>query len=124
MSTVTITNPADWQAGDHATITFEDGAVLTGLLRDTPWAGLCLGRLTVRGADCTDITNLPVVVTREVPVLVEPLGLGAVVEVDGSRWVRAGTVGCPWWRADDSTLTTWTSLLSRGDITVLNEGVL
>lgn len=52
----------------------------------------------------------------------EPTGLGAVVEVDGERWIRdIPGHPCPWWSLPDRR--TWASLAKAGPVTVLSEGV-
>ena len=54
----------------------------------------------------------------------EPTGLGAVVEVEGLRYVRAKSVGYEWYREFPSECwMPWRELSSRGPVTVLSEGV-
>ena len=54
----------------------------------------------------------------------EPTGFGAVVEVDGKRYLRdEAYVFTPWWRDGESGVK-WAHILDQGPVTVLSEGVV
>jgi hypothetical protein len=82
VSTIEITDPADWRAGDHAEWRDPDyDAMVTGTFRVTEINHrglLLLGPLVMRWPVGSPRAGT-ITVTREVPDIEEPMGLGAVV---------------------------------------------
>jgi hypothetical protein len=87
--TIQVTEPKDWRPGDQVVVTHGDGSTTQGLLRgNIAESGLCVGPLVVRSY--RGVPALDVAVTRVIATPDEPTGLGAVIEVEGIKWVRVG----------------------------------
>jgi hypothetical protein len=124
MSTIEITDPHDWRTGDHAEWHDMD-AVVTGTLTHNHAGSLYLGPILIRwaGGECRPSSGLTV--TREVPDIAEPTGLGAVVRLRTLRAIRVSQSGTPWYTALRG-LYTWDALIeSHGPaVAVLSRGVV
>lgn len=85
MTTRTITDPADWRAGDTATIEYE-GHAATGEVWENGPGSLLVGTTTIRFPDGRTPATVTTTVTREVPDL--PTETGSVIFVTEVRGVR------------------------------------
>lgn len=95
MSTYEVKDRRDWKAGDDVRMPLEHGAVITGEAYVSKTGALCVGDRIIRFADGI-YAEVAVTVTREIPDIPEPTGLGAVVKFeDGIPAVLADESGNP-----------------------------